>query len=145
MKWSATRPAADASLTMVHSPVHCNRAPEAASWNQSLSPNESATAALGKVEVWRVAVGRTYLLPPLSSGGASLFQPWLRLHTPLIGRVEDWRAGWADICRPCHVSRPLHVERNVRISRIALPHSLHVEAYGTYPAGATFGPLRRTR
>src|SRR5271170_2323130 len=31
-----------------------------------------------------VAVGRTYLLPPLSSGGASLVQPWLRLHTPLI-------------------------------------------------------------
>src|SRR6476620_7178203 len=31
-----------------------------------------------------VAVGRTYLLPPLSSGGASLVQPWLRLHPPLI-------------------------------------------------------------
>jgi hypothetical protein len=31
-----------------------------------------------------VAVGRTYLLPPLSYGGASLAQPWLRLHTPLI-------------------------------------------------------------
>src|SRR5688572_2533552 len=31
-----------------------------------------------------VAVGRTYLFPPLSSGGASLVRPWLRLHTPLI-------------------------------------------------------------
>src|SRR6266481_5640788 len=31
-----------------------------------------------------VAVGRTYLLPPLSSGGASLVRPWLRLHTSLI-------------------------------------------------------------
>src|SRR5712664_4295471 len=30
-----------------------------------------------------VAVGRTYLLPPLSSGGASLVRPWLRFHTPL--------------------------------------------------------------
>src|SRR5882724_12154643 len=30
------------------------------------------------------AVGRTYLLPPLSSGGASLVRPWLRFHTPLI-------------------------------------------------------------
>src|SRR5215471_11537576 len=40
-----------------------------------------------------VAVGRTYLLPPLSFGGASLARPWLRFHTPLIGRVEDWRAG----------------------------------------------------
>ena len=31
-----------------------------------------------------VALGRTYLLPPLSSGGASLVRPWLRLHTSLI-------------------------------------------------------------
>ena len=31
-----------------------------------------------------MAVGRTYLLPPLSFGGASLVRPWLRLHTPLI-------------------------------------------------------------
>src|SRR5208283_2853378 len=33
-----------------------------------------------------VAVGRTYPLPPLSSGGALLVRPWLRLHTPLIER-----------------------------------------------------------
>src|SRR4051812_29854018 len=31
-----------------------------------------------------VAVGRTYLLPPLSSGGALVARPWLRFHTPLI-------------------------------------------------------------
>src|SRR6202007_1174115 len=31
-----------------------------------------------------VALGRTYLLPPLSSGGASLARPWLCFHTPLI-------------------------------------------------------------
>src|SRR3984893_17137713 len=31
-----------------------------------------------------VALGRTYLLPPLSSGGALLVQPWLRFHIPLI-------------------------------------------------------------
>src|SRR5229473_1846202 len=36
---------------------------------------------------------RTYLLPPLSFGGALLVRPWPRFHTPLIGRVEDWRAG----------------------------------------------------
>jgi hypothetical protein len=35
-------------------------------------------------ECGAVAVGRTYLLPPLSSGGASLVRPWLRFHTPLI-------------------------------------------------------------
>src|ERR1700757_474247 len=31
-----------------------------------------------------VAVGRTYLLPPRSFGGASLARPWLRFHIPLI-------------------------------------------------------------
>src|SRR6266545_5933424 len=31
-----------------------------------------------------VSVGRTYLLPPLSSGGALLVRPWLRFHIPLI-------------------------------------------------------------
>jgi hypothetical protein len=31
-----------------------------------------------------VAVDGTYLLPPLSSGGASLIPPWLRFHIPLI-------------------------------------------------------------
>jgi hypothetical protein len=40
-----------------------------------------------------VALGRKYLLPPLSSGGASIVPPWLRFHIPLIGRVEGWRAG----------------------------------------------------
>src|SRR3981189_578800 len=40
-----------------------------------------------------VALGRTYLLPPLSSGGALMVRPWLRFHIPLIGRVEGWRAG----------------------------------------------------
>src|SRR5215469_3336604 len=32
-------------------------------------------------ECGAVAVGRAYLLPPLSSGGASLARPWLRFHT----------------------------------------------------------------
>src|SRR5215469_2958498 len=35
-------------------------------------------------ECGAVAVGRTYLLPPLSSGGASPVRPWLRFHIPLI-------------------------------------------------------------
>src|SRR5712671_6597181 len=38
-------------------------------------------------ECGAVAVGRTYLLPPLSSDGASLVRPWLRFHTPLINRT----------------------------------------------------------
>src|SRR6266478_6129122 len=40
-----------------------------------------------------VTLGRTYPLPPLSSGGALVVTPSLRFHIPLIGRVEDWRAG----------------------------------------------------
>ena len=69
--------------------------------------------------------------------------PWFR--TPgrdrlVGGRVEDWRADFGrDASRSSHVSSPRHIERNVRISRIALSHLLHVEVYGTYPAGATFG------
>ncbi len=31
-----------------------------------------------------VAVGSAYLFPPLSSGGASIAEPLLRFHTPLI-------------------------------------------------------------
>ena len=31
-----------------------------------------------------VALGRPYLFPPLSSGGALAARPWLRFHTPLI-------------------------------------------------------------
>jgi hypothetical protein len=31
-----------------------------------------------------VALGRTYLLPPLSFGGALVVRPWLRFHIPLI-------------------------------------------------------------
>src|SRR5712675_1647635 len=33
-----------------------------------------------------VALGRTYPLPPLSSGGALVVRPWLRFHIPLIER-----------------------------------------------------------
>src|SRR5215469_3696770 len=56
-------------------------------------PRPQERVLMVESECGAVAVGRTYLLPPLSSGGASLVRPWLRFHTPLIGRVEDWRAG----------------------------------------------------
>src|SRR6202166_5475305 len=67
---------------------HCNGRPECAGV-RSIGERD------GCVE-WRcgaVALGRTYLLPPLSFGGASMVPPWLRFHIPLIGRVEGWRAG----------------------------------------------------
>src|SRR5215813_8202118 len=31
-----------------------------------------------------VSLGRSYLFPPLSSGGALVVRPWLRFHIPLI-------------------------------------------------------------
>jgi hypothetical protein len=48
------------------------------------TPSEYMFSELVESECGAVAVGRTYLLPPLSSGGASLVRPWLRFHTPLI-------------------------------------------------------------
>ena len=39
---------------------------------------------LGGVEVWRGGLGSAYLLPTLSSVGASLAPPCCRFHTPLI-------------------------------------------------------------
>src|ERR1700682_1735297 len=44
----------------------------------------ATTTRLVESECGAVAVGRTYLLPPLSFGGALLVRPWLRFHTPLI-------------------------------------------------------------
>src|ERR1700745_543780 len=58
-------------------------------------------------ECGAVAVGRTYLLPPLSSGGASLVRPWLRFHTPLIEPdMQISRIRLSDKTsrlHPCHV------------------------------------------
>jgi hypothetical protein len=48
------------------------------------SPNSASRQLPVESRCGAVAVGRTYLLPPLSFGGASLVRPWLRLHTPLI-------------------------------------------------------------
>ena len=31
-----------------------------------------------------MTLGRKYLFPPLSSGGALVFRPWFRFHTSLI-------------------------------------------------------------
>jgi hypothetical protein len=62
-----------------------------------------------------VAVGRTYLLPPLSSGGALAVRPLLRFHIPLI-------------------------EPDVQISRIRLSDKTHAFAHGTSRPSA----VRRT-
>ena len=49
-----------------------------------------------------VAVGRTYLFPPLSSGGALVVQPWLRFHIPLIEpdkQISRIRLVWGFRCQ----------------------------------------------
>jgi hypothetical protein len=56
-----------------------------------------------------VALGRTYLLPPLSSGGALVVPPWLRFHIPLIGDfasafVRRLPTSWAHSTRTTHPS-----------------------------------------
>jgi hypothetical protein len=58
-----------------------------------------AAGALARVEsrCGAVAVGRSYLVPPLSFGGASLVRPCLRFHIPLIERDR----------RICRVAQPL--------------------------------------
>ena len=57
-----------------------------------------------------MAVGWAYLLPPLSSGGASLAQPWLRFHIPLIEPdVRNERIRLSEKvsrCRPRETTRP---------------------------------------
>jgi hypothetical protein len=74
-------------------------------------------------ECGAVAVGRTYLLPPLSSGGASLARPWRRFHTPLIepdmqicrirlsdktSRLHPRRAA-SKLCQPYELEVPVKV------------------------------------
>src|SRR3984893_2396539 len=49
-----------------------------------------------------VALGRTYLLPPLSFGGALLVRPWPRFHTPLIEpdrQISRIRLVWGFLCQ----------------------------------------------
>src|ERR1700732_4457160 len=54
-----------------------------------------------------VAVGRTYLLPPLSSGGALVVQPWLRFHIPLI--EPDMQISRIQLSDKTSRLRPRHV------------------------------------
>src|SRR6516225_6714604 len=79
-----------------------------------------------------VAVGRTYLLPPLSSGGASLGRPWLRFHTHRVTGGGH--------------PPPVPTERGVRISRTnALRKLVHSTAsacsseYGRRSLGGSNG------
>src|SRR5262244_2311286 len=54
-----------------------------------------------------VSVGRTYLFPPLSSGGALVVRPWLRFHIPLI--EPDRRLSRIRLSDKISRLRPRHV------------------------------------
>jgi hypothetical protein len=56
-----------------------------------------------------LAVGRTYLFPPISLGGASLARPWLYFHTPLI--EPDWRISRIRLSDTTSRLHPPHVVR----------------------------------
>jgi hypothetical protein len=45
---------------------------------------QESTPTAGRVEMWRGGLGAAYLLPALSSAGASLAVPCFRFHIPLI-------------------------------------------------------------
>src|SRR5262245_59960256 len=54
-----------------------------------------------------VSVGRTYLFPPLSSGGALVVRPWHRFHIPLI--EPDRRLSRIRLSDKTSRLRPRHV------------------------------------
>ena len=64
---------------------------------RTLPAADGAGSIMVELRCGAVAVGWAYLFPPLSSGGASLAQPWLRFHIPLIE---------PDV-RICRVAQPL--------------------------------------
>ena len=107
-----------------------------------------------------MALGRACLFPPLSSGGALVARPWLRFHTPLIGRVGDWRRFRSKFVFPVgslfrlrvshhldHATFPATAASNAACGfpRTALTCLLRLKAYGTYPAGTAFSAGRTTR
>src|SRR5437016_14225991 len=47
-------------------------------------PGDPIRAITCRVEMWRGGLGAAYLLPALSSAGASLASPCFRFHIPLI-------------------------------------------------------------
>jgi len=79
------------------------------------SPGKRRTRPYGfqvcGVEMWRGGVGAAYLLPALSSAGASIASPCFRFHIPLIEpdmRISRFRLSEkGSRCRPREIARPL--------------------------------------
>src|SRR5260370_30885720 len=87
-------PSSPAPLAHRFAAAGLDRAPKSVtrrlSRSLSVTENTPLTAAHSyKSRCGAVALGRTYLLPPLSSGGASMVPPWLRFHIPLIDHATS--------------------------------------------------------
>jgi hypothetical protein len=64
--------------------------------------SETARSQMVESRCGAVAVGPTYLFPPLSSGGALVVRPWLRFHIPLIEpdmQISRIRLVWGFLCQ----------------------------------------------
>src|SRR2546425_11712113 len=74
-------------------------------------PGDPIRAITCRVEMWRGGLGAAYLLPALSSAGASIASPCFRFHIPLIepdGPVSGIRLSEkGSRCRPREIARPL--------------------------------------
>src|SRR5215471_12838663 len=75
---------------MARSTNRSNQRPDTLMQDRKPTDRRNPLATHGRTTHWvesgcdAVAVGRTYLFPPLSSGGALVVRPWLRFHIPLI-------------------------------------------------------------
>src|ERR1700751_3854422 len=78
-----------------------------------------SSAGLKRVEsrCGAVVVGRTYLFPPLSSGGALVVRPWLRFHIPLIepGQADLPHPALGQDFTPSPTARRVQVRLSVRV------------------------------
>src|ERR1700682_3670167 len=80
----------------------CARSASVALENFVSCPQKTFSTASVEWRCGAVALGRTYLLPPLSSGGALLVRPWPRFHTPLIEpdrQISRIRLVWGFLCQ----------------------------------------------
>jgi hypothetical protein len=105
-----------------------------------------------------VAVGSAYLFPPLSSGGASLAEPCLRFHTPLIEpdmqisriRLSDKTSRLLSRVTPSAVSEPSSELIGCPISRSFTTSCVCLELRSLPSTGVTrlqryYEPLRHPR
>ena len=72
-----------------------------------ISPSGQEGPQMVELRCGAVSVGRTYLFPPLSSGGALVVRPWLRFHIPLI--EPDRRLSRIRLSDKTSRLRPRHV------------------------------------